>query len=55
MMHVTYELVGLMHVLFIYWDVNLVPCNVHFNNFEAMKKLGNVNNIVMSRSAIFNK
>ena len=26
MMHVTFELCGLVHILFILWDINLVPC-----------------------------
>ena len=55
MMHVTFEFCALAHVLFILWDINLVPCNVVFNNFDAVCKLGNVNNIVMSRSCIFSK
>lgn len=44
-----------MHVLFVYWDINLVPCEVHFNKFDAITKLGDVNNIVMSKSCFFNK
>ena len=55
MMHVTFELCALTHILFILWDISLVPCQVVFNNFESICKLGNVNNIVMSRSCIFNK
>jgi hypothetical protein len=54
-MHVTFEICALMHVLFVYWDINLVPCKVHFNKFDAITKLGDINNIVMSKSCFFNK
>ena len=53
LMHVTFDFCALMHVLFISWDLNLVPSDVHVNNFDKVQKLGLINNIVLSRSAMF--
>lgn len=53
-MNVICDFVSLMHVTFIVWDVNLVPADVQINNLDTVPKLGFVNNIVLSRSALFN-
>jgi hypothetical protein len=49
----TFDICALMHVLFIYWDINLVPAEVHVNNYDSIPKLGLVNNMFLSRSSMF--
>ena len=50
---VTFDICALVHALFIYWDINLVPAEVHVNNYNCIPKLGLVNNIFFSLSSLF--
>lgn len=45
---------ALMHALFVSWDLSLVPANVQINNLNTVPKLGLVNHLFLSRSAVFN-
>ena len=44
-----------MHVIFVEWDINLVPCKIQINNLNVMEKLAHVNNIVVSRSSMLSE
>ena len=50
---VTFDICALVHALFIYWDINLIPAEVHVNNYNCIPKLGLVNNIFLSLSSLF--
>jgi hypothetical protein len=53
LMQVVNDLICLAHVFYIKWDVDLVPAEVQFNNFDVVQKLGCVNNVVLSLSAVY--
>jgi len=50
---VTFDICALVHALFIHWDINLIPAEVHVNNYNCIPKLGLVNNIFLSLSSLF--
>ena len=50
----TMECVMYFHAYFTMWDVNLVPAAVNFTDMKVMKSMGQVDNIVCSKSAFFN-
>lgn len=39
---------------FAVWDINLIPCELHFNKFLAMSKLGTIDSIIASKEVIIN-
>ena len=49
----TMECTVYFHAYFTMWDVNLVPANILFNDIKVMKQMGQVDNIVCSKSAFF--
>ena len=49
----TMDTVIFFHAYFTMWDVNLVPAQLNFTNFNAMKSMGQVDSIVCSKSAFF--
>ena len=49
----TMEGVIFFHAYFTMWDVNLVPAHMNFTDLQVMKSMGQVDNIVCSKSAFF--
>lgn len=48
------DLITIINSNFAEWDYNLAPSNLKINNAFAIKALGNITNVFMSKNAIIN-